>query len=116
MCSQSLGGKSAILPLHGFPSSPCSFRNDPGAVQNLLRDRARPVGLWSIGPHLDATFTRVTDLMEELLERLGAAKANLHVHDFRSPGRARPCNTRSTACRGLIVQNANDHRTGFEPQ
>ena len=103
--------------LHGFPSSSRSFRNIIPALSKTCFVIAPDLpGFGQSDPIPDATFTRFADLMEELLERLGVAKAFLYVHDFGAPVALDLAMRDPRRVLGLIVQNANAHRTGFGPQ
>lgn len=106
----------AILLLHGFPSSSRSFRNIIPRVSEVC---------FAIAPDLpgfgqsdlisDPTFTRFADLIEGLLEKLGVVSAYLYVHDFGAPVALELAMRDPHRVLGLIIQNANAHRTGFGP-
>ena len=110
-------GNPAVLLLHGFPSSARTFRNIiprlseaafvvapdlPGFGQSELID--------------DPSFARFTDVIEALLKQLGVSRAFLYVHDFGAPVALGLAMRDPSRVLGLIIQNANAHRTGFGPQ
>jgi pimeloyl-ACP methyl ester carboxylesterase len=106
----------AILLLHGFPSSSRSFRNIIPRVSEacfVIAPDLPGFGQSDVIP--DPTFARFADLIEGLLERLGVFNAWLYVHDFGAPVALDLAMRDPRRVLGLIVQNANAHRTGFGP-
>ena len=107
----------AILLLHGFPSSAQTFRNILPHLSNVC---------FAIAPDLpgfghsdaipNATFARFADLMEALLAKLNVARTYLYVHDYGAPVALELAMRDPRRVLGLIIQNANAHRTGFSPQ
>jgi pimeloyl-ACP methyl ester carboxylesterase len=107
----------AVLLLHGFPSSSRTFRN---IIPRLSE------ACFVIAPDLPGsghsdliaapTFARFADLIEDLLEKLGVAGACLYVHDYGAPVALDLAMRDPRRVLGLIVQNANAHRTGWGPQ
>jgi pimeloyl-ACP methyl ester carboxylesterase len=107
----------AVLLLHGFPSSAFTFRDIIPRVSEAC---------FAIAPDLpgfgrsdlirDPTFVRFADLIQGLLETLGVADLYLYVHDFGAPVALELAMRNPGRVLGLIVQNANAHRTGFGPQ
>lgn len=63
----------------------------------------------------DPSFARFTDVIEGLLEKLGVAGAYLYVHDYGAPVALDLAMRDPGRVRGLVIQNANAHRTGFGP-
>jgi pimeloyl-ACP methyl ester carboxylesterase len=116
ICTVVAGNRSnpAILLLHGFPSSSRTFRDILPRVSEAC---------FAIAPDLpgfgqsrlipDPTFARFADLIEGLLERLGVSNTFLYVHDFGAPVALGLAMRHPHRVLGLIVQNANAHRTGF---
>lgn len=108
---------SAILLLHGFPSSSRTFRNIIPRVAEVA---------FTIAPDLpgfgrselipDPTFARFADLIEALLEKLGVDRTYLYVHDFGAPVAFELAMRDPQRVLGLVIQNANAHRSGFGPQ
>ncbi|MBM0104810.1 alpha/beta hydrolase [Steroidobacter sp. S1-65] len=107
----------AVLLLHGFPSSAQTFRK----VIPRLADASFAVapdlpGFGQSDVIADATFGRIADLMEASLARLGVERTYLYVHDFGAPVALELAMRDPSRVLGLIIQNANAHRTGFSPQ
>lgn len=115
-----LGGdrrKSALLLIHGFPSSSRSFRDVIGPLSRDCFVVAPDLpGFGSSEPIERPSFCRFADVMEGLLAQLGVESFHLYLHDYgaavamhlatRAPGRIR----------SLIIQNANAHESGMGPQ
>jgi len=106
----------AILLLHGFPSSSRSFRNViPRLSQACFVVAPDLPGFGQSGLIPDPGFARFADLIEGLLEKLAVTSAYLYVHDFGAPVALDLAMRDPRRVRGLVVQNANAHRTGFGP-
>lgn len=106
----------AFLLLHGFPSSSRTFRN----IIPRLSERCFVIapdlpGFGQSGLIPDPSFARFTDVIEGLLEKLGVASAYLYVHDYGAPVALDLAMRDPGRVRGLVVQNADAHRTGFGP-
>ncbi len=109
--------KTAVLLIHGFPSSSESFRN---VISTLARDcfviAPDLPGFGESEPVERPSFSRFADMIDGLLERLDVRSFHLYLHDYgaavgfylatRAPGRIR----------GLIIQNANAHESGMGPE
>lgn len=109
--------KPAIVLLHGFPNSSRGFRDVIPTLSKTCFVIAPDLpGSGQSDPIPNATFPRFADLMEALLTRLGVAKAYLYVHDYGAPVALDLAMRDPTRVLGLIIQNANAHRTGFGPQ
>jgi pimeloyl-ACP methyl ester carboxylesterase len=107
----------AILLLHGFPSSSRTFRNIiPRLSGECLTIAPDLPGFGQSDLIADPSFARFGDLIEGLLEELGVVSAYLYVHDFGAPVALDLAMRNPSRVLGLIVQNANAHRTGFGPQ
>ena len=104
----------ALLLIHGFPDSSTYFRN----VIGLLSQRC-----WIIAPDLpgfgvseplqDPTFSRFADVIEPLLDQLGARSYHLYVHDFGAAVALHLATRAPDKVRSLIIQNANAHESGM---
>jgi pimeloyl-ACP methyl ester carboxylesterase len=106
----------AVLLLHGFPSSSRTFRN----IIPRLSERCFVIapdlpGFGQSGLVPDPSFARFTDVTEGLLEKLGVASAYLYVHDYGAPVALDLAMRDPHRVLGLVIQNANAHRTGFGP-
>lgn len=106
-----------VLLLHGFPSSARTFRH----VIPVLAERAEVIApdLPGFGDSdvLPATsFAAFAEVIAELLEHLSVGPRHIYLHDFGAPVGLTLAMERPDQVLGLIVQNANAHRTGFGPQ
>jgi pimeloyl-ACP methyl ester carboxylesterase len=106
----------AVLLLHGFPSSSRTFRNIiPRLTQACFAIAPDLPGFGQTDLIPAPTFARFGDLIEGLLEKLGVRSAYLYLHDFGAPVALDLAMRNPQRVLGLIVQNANAHRTGFGP-
>jgi pimeloyl-ACP methyl ester carboxylesterase len=109
--------KPAVLLLHGFPSSARMFRE---VVPELSQDA------YVIAPDLpgfgesdvlpEVTFPAFGQAISELLDRLAIGPRHIYLHDFGAPVGFHIAMQAPEQVLGLIVQNANAHRTGIGPQ
>lgn len=81
---------SAILLLHGFPTSSNMFRNLIPRLANSFRVIAPDypgVGQSSMPDHKSYgyTFENFADVVDKLAEQLGVSKHSLHVLDYGAP-------------------------------
>jgi pimeloyl-ACP methyl ester carboxylesterase len=107
----------ALLLLHGFPSSANTFRD----VIPVLAKTA-----YVIAPDLPgfgqsdvlprASFLAFAWAISELLEELGVGPRYVYLHDYGAPVGFHVAMQEPDRVLGIIVQNANAHRTGFGPQ
>lgn len=105
-----------VLLLHGMPNSARFFR---GVIPVLARDA------YVIAPDLPAygesdplpaaSFDAMADAVGELLEHLGVGPRFIYVHDFGAPVALKIAMDAPELVLGLIIQNANAHRTGMGP-
>ncbi len=108
--------KPAVLLLHGFPSSARTFRE----VVSELSQAA-----YVIAPDLPgfgesdvlptASFRAFGQAISELLDRLAIGPRYIYLHDWGAPVGFQIAMQAPERVLGLIVQNANAHRTGFGP-
>lgn len=104
----------AVLLLHGFPSSARTFRE---VVPQLAR------GAYVIAPDLPGfgesdvlptpSFPAFADAISELLSHLMVGPRSIYLHDFGAAVGLDLAMRAPEQVLGLIVQNANAHRTGF---
>lgn len=107
----------AVLLIHGFPSSANTFRD----IWSLLAEVAYVVApdLPGFGGSdvLEATtFDNLANALTEVLDHLKVRQRFIYLHDYGAPVGLRIAMNNPDLVRGLIVQNANSHRTGFGPQ
>lgn len=109
--------RTALLLLHGFPSSSRTFRD---VLEPLSRSA------FVVAPDLpgfgdsdvlpDATFAGFADCVQELLSQLDVEERVIYLHDFGAPVGLHLAMRAAELVRGLIVQNANAHDSGLGPQ
>jgi pimeloyl-ACP methyl ester carboxylesterase len=109
--------RPAVLLIHGFPSSANTFRD----IIPTLADVA-----YVIAPDLpgygnsdvlkEVTFDIYAAAVTELLDHLHVGERYIYLHDFGASVGFRVAMDNPKLVRGLIIQNANAHRTGFGPQ
>lgn len=106
----------ALLLLHGLPSSSRTFRNIIPRLSEACFVIAPDLpGSGQSDLILDPTFPRFTDLIEGLLAKLSVRNAYLYVHDYGAPVALDLAMRDPSRVLGLIIQNANAHRTGWGP-
>jgi pimeloyl-ACP methyl ester carboxylesterase len=109
--------KPALLLLHGFPSSARTFRD---VIPGLAR------AAYVIAPDLpgygqsdvlpSASFAAFSDAISEVLDQLAVGPRYIYLHDFGAPVGLQIAMQAPELVSGLVIQNANAHRTGFGPQ
>lgn len=107
-----------VLLLHGFPTSSHMFRNliplladgyrviapdYPGFGQSGMPDRA----------DFDYTFARYAEMVDKLLDRLGARRYAMYVMDYGAPVGFRLALRHPERISALIVQNGNAYDEGL---
>jgi pimeloyl-ACP methyl ester carboxylesterase len=107
----------AVLLLHGFPSSARTFRD---VVSELLEVA------YVVAPDLpgfgesdvlpEVSFRAFGQSISELLDRLAVGPRYIYLHDFGAPVGLHIAMEAPENVLGLIVQNANAHRSGLGPQ
>ncbi|WP_432939273.1 alpha/beta fold hydrolase [Kribbella sp. CA-253562] len=109
---------TAVVLLHGFPSSSYSFR----AVLPVLGEHNYVVAPdlpgfgFSDAPTLDDydyTFEHLSQVIEELLAQLGIERYVLYVTDFGTPVGYLLALRHPDRVQGLVVQNGNTHEAGL---
>lgn len=111
-----VAAKRALLLLHGFPSSSRTFHK---VIPRLAR------GTYLVAPDLPGfgqsdplpapTFKAFGAAIQELLDHLGIEEQVIYLHDWgASVGVQIAMQAPERVC-GLVIQNANAHRTGFGP-
>jgi pimeloyl-ACP methyl ester carboxylesterase len=107
-----------VLLLHGFPTSSHMFRN----LIPLLADRYHVIapdypgfGESSMPDHtaFAYTFANYTDLIDGLLDHLGAKRYAMYLMDYGAPVGFRLALKHPDRVSGLIVQNGNAYNEGL---
>jgi pimeloyl-ACP methyl ester carboxylesterase len=109
--------KPAVLLLHGSPSSARMFRD---VIPELLQ------AAYVVAPDLPGfgesdvlkspSFPAFGEAILELLDRLSIGSRYIYLHDYGAPVGFHIAMQAPERVLGLIVQNANAHRTGLGPQ
>ena len=107
----------ALLLLHGFPSSAQTFRD----IIPVLADTAHVIapdlpGFGQSDALPSASFPALSDAISELLDRFSVGPRYVYLHDYGAPIGLNIAMNAPELVLGLIIQNANAHRTGFGPE
>jgi pimeloyl-ACP methyl ester carboxylesterase len=108
--------RPALVLLHGFPSVSHTFRDVIGPLARSVYVVAPDLpgyGASDLPP--EPTFEALTRAIEELLAHLGVQPRFLYVHDWGAPVALQLAMRAPELVEGLIIQNANAHRSGFGP-
>lgn len=106
----------ALLLLHGFPSSSRAFRDViPGLarVAHVIAPDLPGHGQSDVPP--TPTFAALGDAISELLAHLAIGCRFIYIHDWGAPMGLQIAMQTPELVSGLVIQNANAHRTGFGP-
>lgn len=109
--------KPAVLLLHGFPNSARMFREvvpELSKEAHVIAPDLPGFGQSDVLPQV--SFAALGQAILELLDRLAVGPRYIYLHDFGAPVGLHIAMHAPEQVRGLIVQNANAHRTGFGPQ
>ena len=63
-----------------------------------------------------ASFSALSDAISEMLDRYSIGPRYVYLHDYGAPVGLEIAMNAPALVSGLIIQNANAHRTGFGPQ
>lgn len=113
------GGASrpAVLLLHGTPSSARMFRDlAPGLSQAAYVIAPDLPGFGESDVLPAASFPAFGQAISELLDHLAIGPRYIYLHDWGAPVGFHIAMQAPERVLGLIVQNANAHRTGLSPQ
>jgi pimeloyl-ACP methyl ester carboxylesterase len=108
--------KPAVLLLHGTPSSARYFRDVVPELSRAAYVIAPDLPGYGESDVLPATsFPALGQAISELLDRLAIRARYIYLHDFGAPVGFHIAMQAPERVLGLIVQNANAHRTGLGP-
>lgn len=108
---------SALLLIHGFPSSSESFRNVIGPLADDCFVIAPDLpGFGHSDPIERPSFSRFADVVDSLLSQLDVQSFHLYLHDFGAAVALHLATRAPHRIRSLIIQNANAHRSGMGSQ
>jgi pimeloyl-ACP methyl ester carboxylesterase len=107
-----------ILLLHGFPTSSNMFRNlIPRLAKSfhVIAPDYPGFGQSSMPDHRDFayTFENLTNVVEQLVEKLGLTSYSLYVMDYGAPIGYRLALRHPERVKALIVQNGNAYEEGL---
>jgi pimeloyl-ACP methyl ester carboxylesterase len=110
---------TAVVLLHGFPSSSHSFREVLPVLgeQNYVLAPDLPGFGFTDSPPLDRfeyTFERLSLVVEQLISELGVERYVLYVTDFGTPVGYHLATRQPDRVLGLVVQNGNAHEAGLD--
>ncbi|GFE78077.1 hydrolase [Steroidobacter agaridevorans] len=109
--------RPAVLLLHGFPTSARSFRDVIPALSQVAYVIAPDLPGSGESDVLPAvSFPAFGAAICELLAQLAIGPRYIYLHDFGAPVGFHVAMQAPKQVLGLIIQNANAHRTGFGPQ
>jgi pimeloyl-ACP methyl ester carboxylesterase len=107
----------AVLLMHGTPSSARTFRDViPALSQNAYAIAPDLPGFGQSDVLPVPTFHAFGEAISELLDRLGIGPLYIYLHDYGAPVGFHIAMHMPERVLGLIIQNANAHRTGMGPQ
>lgn len=109
--------RPAVLLIHGLPSSADTFRDilaPLAEVAYVIVPDLPGFGESDVLPTM--TFDAQAAAVTELIDHLKVRERCIYLHDYGAPVGFRIAMDHPERVRGLIVQNANAHRTGFGPQ
>ncbi len=107
----------ALLLLHGFPSSSRTFRDVIPVLETTTRVIAPDLpGFGESDVVPSPSFSALSDAISELLERYEVGRRYIYLHDYGAPVGIAIAMAAPELVSGLIIQNANVHRTGFGPE
>lgn len=108
--------RPAVLLLHGFPSSAHTFRDLIPVLAESHYVIAPDLPGFGRSEMLPVTsFDTYTTVIAELLDHLKVDPLFIYLHDFGAPVGLRLAMQTPERVLGLIIQNANAHRSGFGP-
>lgn len=106
----------ALLLLHGFPGSADYFRGIVRVLSQVAYVIAPDLPGFGGSEVLPSpSFAAFGEAISELLERLAVGPRYIYLHDFGAPVGLQIAMQAPEQVLGLIVQNANAHRTGLGP-
>ena len=108
--------RPAVLLLHGTPNSARMFRDVVPALAQSAYVIAPDLPGHGESDVLPAvSFAAIGDAISELLDRLAIGPRFIYLHDWGTPVGLQIAMQAPELVLGLIIQNANAHRTGWGP-
>jgi pimeloyl-ACP methyl ester carboxylesterase len=107
----------ALLLLHGFPSSSRTFREIVPVLARTVHVVAPDLPGFGASEVLPSpSFAALGAAVSEALQQLAIGRRYVYLHDYGAPVGLQIAMESPELVAGLIVQNANAHRTGLGPQ
>ena len=106
----------AVLLIHGYPSSAETFRDvipELSEAAYVIAPDLPGYGKSDLLP--EPSFQAFADALQELLDHLAVGPRHIYLHDWGAPVGFHIAMAAPEQVLGLIIQNANAHRTGFGP-
>lgn len=108
--------RPAVLLLHGTPNSARMFRElMPALAQSAYVIAPDLPGHGESDALPAVSFAAIGDAISELLDRLRIGPRFIYLHDWGTPVGLQIAMQAPEQVLGLVVQNANAHRTGWGP-
>lgn len=108
--------RPALLLLHGTPNSARMFRDVMPALAQAAHVIAPDLpGHGESDPLPEVSFAAIGQAVSELLDRLEVGPRFIYLHDWGTPVGLHIAMEAPEKVLGLIIQNANAHRTGWGP-
>jgi pimeloyl-ACP methyl ester carboxylesterase len=108
--------RPAVLLLHGSPSSARMFRSVIPQLAQVAHVIAPDLPGFGESDVLQApSFPAFGEAISELLDRLSIGPRYIYLHDYGAPVGFHIAMQAPERVLGLIIQNANAHRTGLGP-
>jgi pimeloyl-ACP methyl ester carboxylesterase len=108
--------RPAVLLLHGTPNSARMFREVlPGLARAAFVIAPDLPGCGESDALPAVSFAAIGEAISELLDRLSIGPRFIYLHDWGAPVGLQVAMQAPEQVLGLIVQNANAHRTGWGP-
>lgn len=108
--------RPAVLLLHGTPNTARMFRDVIPALAQVAHVVAPDMpGFGESDPLPAVSFAAIGQAVAELLDRLAIGSRFIYLHDWGAPVGLHIAMEAPERVLGLIVQNANAHRTGWGP-
>jgi pimeloyl-ACP methyl ester carboxylesterase len=106
----------AVLLLHGTPNTARMFRDLIPALAQVAHVVAPDMpGFGESDPLPAVSFAAIGQAIAELLDRFAIGSRFIYLHDWGAPVGLHVAMQAPERVLGLIVQNANAHRTGWGP-
>jgi len=108
--------KPAVVLLHGTPNSSRMFREVVPSLAQVSYVIAPDLpGHGESDALADVSFSAIGQAISELLDHLKIGPRFIYLHDWGAPVGLQIAMQAPESVLGLIVQNANAHRTGWGP-